>query len=923
MWRWIGIGLAVCMLCAVIAGGLLVLTPLGVRVALWGAQRVLHRDHIYLTWQEASGDVSHPKIKRITLVWPNKQLTLHHVALRWRPWALWHRALAISTVTIGHIRWQQDKQVIPFGQVHLSHLRLTRYHWQVGQLQWRGKVVHAQGHVDIDTRSQQPVSGALHWSIHLSNDYQTQGKMQLSGQWDQYHVSVQATVQQHKETLLQLKTSLVGSPQQVTLTQWKTQFPLWPNATSQATLMLNWQTDSPTWRVHFLADKWRLNHLVSWIPHAVSFSVDSDKTVSQWINQFLFKEKNVRFVFASVGQPKQGAWLNAVTRLSLTTPWGNWRDHEPGQWTYQQGAVRWSDLCLQHHDARFCSQGAWGDKGWQFALHSNALPIGQLLQPVGGATLSGTVTANLDYRRHPNGPLLGQVDIVGKQIALISLTLPTFAMNSVRISGKASAKQWTLNTAVHFPEKDAVTFTAATQLNPKTFVPTTTKGTLAINIKHGQMFNIFVPALYQLKGTLSGHIQFFGQAADPQYKGHVRMQNVSAFWPNLGLYFTKMNTTIATHTAHEFRVTGTMKSGKGTLKWQGHINTKQLISHMQIQLSGSQVLLANTPALEMVASPKLSFTQDKQGRHVTGNVVVNSAVINAGEIHSQARNNPDVVLVNHQGDPIHPSAALPFSGNVTLQVDKNVVFTGFGIVTQVRGKLHVIANAQSSTLANGTLHLIHGHYSAYGKTFDLRHGQLIFSQSPLNNPAIDVTADYQFAPLSNISGLTKLTVGVHVTGTLAQPKLTLYSQPPMSQENILSYIVLGQPLDSVSGSGNNALSQAAALYALRGGNRGVLSRVQDALGLDSISVGNISSDPSHPVFNNPNSNYVTDGSTSNTSAVFIGKSLTNRLYISYGIGVQNNQQEVRARYRLSRYFSLLTDHSTGYSGADLVFVIDY
>ena len=83
------------------------------------------------------------------------------------------------------------------------------------------------------------------------------------------------------------------------------------------------------------------------------------------------------------------------------------------------------------------------------------------------------------------------------------------------------------------------------------------------------------------------------------------------------------------------------------------------------------------------------------------------------------------------------------------------------------------------------------------------------------------------------------------------------------------------------------------------------------------------SDPSHPAFNNPNSNYVTDGSASNTSAVFIGKSLTNRLYISYGIGMQNNQQEVRARYRLSRYFSLLTYHGTGYAGADVVFTIDY
>ena len=380
---------------------------------------------------------------------------------------------------------------------------------------------------------------------------------------------------------------------------------------------------------------------------------------------------------------------------------------------------------------------------------------------------------------------------------------------------------------------------------------------------------------------------------------------------------TDIKTRIATHSAHEFRVVGSLLSGKGTLTWKGHINTKKLISQMHIVIQGKQVLLFNTPALIMVASSEITYIQDQQGRQVVGTVAVNSAVINASEIHSQARNNADVVLVNHQGEPINPATTLPFSGDVTLTLGKDIVCNGFGIETQVRGKLHVVANAQSSTLANGTLHLVHGQYSAYGKIFDLRQGQLIFSQSPLNDPAINVMADYQFAPLS------KLTVGVHVTGTLAQPKLTLYSQPPMSQENILSYIVLGQPLDSVSGSGNSALSQAAALYALRGGNRSVLSRVQDALVLDNISVSNISSDPSHPVFNNPNSNYVTDGSASNMSAVFIGKSLTNRLYVSYGIGIQNDQQEVRARYRLSHYFSILTDHSTSYSGADIVFTIDY
>lgn len=100
------------------------------------------------------------------------------------------------------------------------------------------------------------------------------------------------------------------------------------------------------------------------------------------------------------------------------------------------------------------------------------------------------------------------MEITGKHIDLTSVTLPQFMISSLQITGKASAKQWTLYTAIHFPKQDAITFTAATQLDPVTFVPTTTKGTLHIGIQHRQMFNVFLPDLYQLKGALSEHITF-------------------------------------------------------------------------------------------------------------------------------------------------------------------------------------------------------------------------------------------------------------------------------------------------------------------------------------------------------------------------------------------------------------------------------
>ena len=72
---------------------------------------------------------------------------------------------------------------------------------------------------------------------------------------NQYHLSVQAQLRQHKDVIVQLHAGAIGSPQQLTLTQWQTHFTLWLKAHSKAQFMLNWQNAEPTWHMHFLADK--------------------------------------------------------------------------------------------------------------------------------------------------------------------------------------------------------------------------------------------------------------------------------------------------------------------------------------------------------------------------------------------------------------------------------------------------------------------------------------------------------------------------------------------------------------------------------------------------------------------------------------------------------------------------------------------
>ena len=55
-------------------------------------------------------------------------------------------------------------------------------------------------------------------------------------------------------------------------------------------------------------------------------------------------------------------------------------------------------------------------------------------------------------------------------------------------------------------------------------------------------------------------------------------------------------------------------------------------------------------------------------------------------------------------------------------------------------------------------------------------------------------------------------------GTLKDPRVTIYSEPAMSQNRALHYIVTGRPPGEGTGADGNLLSKAASSIGLRGGN---------------------------------------------------------------------------------------------------------
>jgi translocation and assembly module TamB len=182
-------------------------------------------------------------------------------------------------------------------------------------------------------------------------------------------------------------------------------------------------------------------------------------------------------------------------------------------------------------------------------------------------------------------------------------------------------------------------------------------------------------------------------------------------------------------------------------------------------------------------------------------------------------------------------------------------------------------------------------YSAFGRTLTTNRGQLQFADSPIDNPNLDITASRTIGDV---------VAGVHVRGTAKSPLLTLYSEPPMDQADILSYLTLGHPMNVAGQGESEELFSAANTAGLIGGNY-LAGYVGRQFGLEEVRV---------------------EAESATASPwVVVGKYLSPRLYVRYGVGVYEDAYSIIVRYQLTEHWQLQGEGGQ-FSGADILYTFE-
>jgi translocation and assembly module TamB len=403
------------------------------------------------------------------------------------------------------------------------------------------------------------------------------------------------------------------------------------------------------------------------------------------------------------------------------------------------------------------------------------------------------------------------------------------------------------------------------------------RGEIALATDELTWMELLSPDIVEPTGKLDGHVTLAGTRAQPSLGGQAQLSNFSTELPALAITVSNGNVRMDAQPDGSARIHGSLKSGEGTLDLDGTLGWRGDDTPLVLNVRGSNVLVSDTRDLRAVADPDVVVRYSAgQPINVIGSVGVPSARIDLERLDQGVSASPDVVVL----DPVDPKrgVATPLDLDLTLQLGDDVRLNGFGLDGTLDGSLHVRARPGREMVATGTLE-VGGRYTAYGQKLDITRGRLVWSNTAIADPLLDIRAEREVADV---------TAGIDVTGHASNPQAEVWTDPTTDQSEALAYLALGRPLSSASADESRQLDAASA--ALSAGGNLLASQLGAKIGLDEAGV--------------------LESRALGGSVLGVGKYLSPKLYVGYGVSLLGTGQVLTLKYLLRKGFDIEIESST-------------
>ena len=170
-----------------------------------------------------------------------------------------------------------------------------------------------------------------------------------------------------------------------------------------------------------------------------------------------------------------------------------------------------------------------------------------------------------------------------------------------------------------------------------------------------------------------------------------------------------------------------------------------------------------------------------------------------------------------------PARGRAYALDLTISAPNRVFLRGRGLDAELGGTLR-LRGTTAAVVPQGGLNLIRGRLDILGKRLVLTEAQL--------------RLEGDFRPFIRIAATTDsdgIATSVLIEGPSNEPVVTFASQPELPQEEVLSRLLFGRGLDTLSAFQAAQLASAVASLAGKGGE-GIVAKLRKGFGLDDLDV---------------------------------------------------------------------------------------
>lgn len=599
------------------------------------------------------------------------------------------------------------------------------------------------------------------------------------------------------------------------------------------------------------------------------------------------------------GSIDNNGWSGLIERADIISQsYDNWQLKNPVALSINQHTLQADALCWHNAaQAYMCSTLSRLHDNWQAQIEMSQLPL-KLLEPwiPLDLQLEGATNARAQLQLLAGDKLLGDMRI----------DLPPGALSYPLLEGERSRWEYHGGTITATQDMQGLRSRAniAMSNGDRLSISAELPDAMLLNLDPAQqqlhaeaqltahdlgLIEAMLPEVQDLKGEVRLSATADGTLAQPKISGEAHLVKGEFRVPRLGLSIKPLSLTAKTDGANKIMLQANAHSGEGELSIQGDTTLDRSAGWpTRIAIKGKHFEVSQIPEARVLISPDLLITVQHNLINIDGTIDIPNAKLQPKDISTATRVSDDVVII---GGEQQAQQKWLVTTRVRVTLGERVNFYGFGFEGRFGGNLLIEDTPGQLTRATGEINIPEGTYRAYGQRLEVEHGRLIYTGTPLSNPGLDIRA---------VRHINNVTAGLKVFGSLNHPQIELFSIPAMGQTDALSYLVLGRPMETTSSDDGAVVAKAALAFGLSGGDR--LARLLgDRFGLDEMRIES--------------------NDTGDQASLVVGRYLSPKLYVSYGVGLIEAINTFAVRYTISDNWQLKAESGEA-QGADIFYTIE-